>query len=126
MVICDLRGSACHCGMNFAARSSRATRPSVMATAVATPPTIALAMEAVPCGMAGAAPGAYHSQTILSLRMTSSPEVLHAARASVISFSFFPDMPWLSGEAVVQSHADGLGCANPALAASTYMATQAE
>src|SRR5258708_27316665 len=107
-VMRDLRESPCHCGMNFAARSSRAARPSVIATAMETPPTIALAMEAVPCGMVGPAPDVYHSQTILSLRMTSSPEVLRAARASVMSLSFLADMAWLSGEALDQSQVEEL------------------
>jgi hypothetical protein len=74
-----------------------------MATAVATPPTMAFAKEAVPCGMVAPAPGAYHSQTILSLRITNNPDVFRAARASVIALSFPEDMPWLSGEAVVHS-----------------------
>src|ERR1043165_7078326 len=83
-VIRDLIGSSRHCGMYFATLSSNANRSSVKATAVETPPTIALAIDAVPWGFLTSQPDAYHSHTILSLRMTNSPEVCRFASASVI------------------------------------------
>src|SRR5438132_1927596 len=79
---------------------------SVNATASDRPPTIALAMDAVPCGLLVPWPGAYHSQTILSLRMTSSAFVFRSATLSLSASSFALDTPWLSGEAVVQSHGE--------------------
>jgi hypothetical protein len=45
----DFTGSCFHCGMNFAALSSSEIRPSLSATPRASPPTIALAIDAVPC-----------------------------------------------------------------------------
>ena len=58
-------------------------RSSVNAMASDRPPTIALAMDAVPCGLLVPWPGAYHSQTILSLRMTSSAFVFRSATLSL-------------------------------------------
>ena len=106
MVMRAFRGSSFHCGMNLAAGSSSAIRPSVNAMASDRPPTIALAMDAVPCGLFVPWPGAYHSQTILSLRMTSNAVVFSSARLSLSASSLALDMPWLSGEALVQSHGE--------------------
>ena len=47
MVIFDLRGSAFHCGMYLAAGSSSAMPAVGQRHASATPPTIALAIDAV-------------------------------------------------------------------------------
>ena len=93
IVMRDLSGSFFHCGMNLAAGSSSVISPSLIATASDTPPTTALAIEAVPCLLLADWPGAYHSQTILSLRTTRRPVVFRAARSSRIVASFSLDIP---------------------------------
>src|SRR5439155_5614556 len=83
------------------------------------PPTIALARDAVPCGDFVPWPGAYHSQTILSLRMTSSAFVFRSATLSMSASSFALDTPWLSGEALVQSHDEAAARRNVRAGVST-------
>src|SRR5439155_21693398 len=77
--------------------------PSVMATASDIPPTSALASEAVPCFVVAVTPGAYHSETMRSLRTTRNARVFFAASRSLIASSRVDDMSWLSGVAVGQS-----------------------
>ena len=55
------QGTSFQSGIYLQARSSGAIRPSFMATRSDNPPTSALAREAVPWGLSGPHPGAYHS-----------------------------------------------------------------
>ena len=77
--------------------------PSVMATASDMPATSALANEAVPCFVVAVTPGAYHSQTMRSLRTTRKARVFFSAIRSRMASSRGADTPWLSGVATAQS-----------------------
>ena len=64
-------------------------------------------------------PGAYHSQTMASLRMTSKAVVLRAARSLRRASSLAEETPWLSGAAFAQSNAE----AEAKAAATTHAVT---
>jgi hypothetical protein len=74
-----------------------------MATASDMPPTSALAMEAVPCGLSAVHSGAYHSSAMRPRRITIRPVVRRAAKLVRHASSLAGSSPASAIEIVFQS-----------------------